>query len=403
MGTDPTLGATGPAGGGAGDGQPEPGAIDPWASHLVPRVVRVAPEGVGAYPGTPIRVRSRPDRRPSRVLPLLDRPVPTGDAGVPADDRVWRAIDDFNGAVRRLPADLLAARTDAARKMFGPIDPLLVGVFAAADLRAEVLQRRFEARLVGSFAALLGAIVWFGWTDLDDVGILGFLLFLSLAALLIWQGKSRQLENAFLDSRALAEGVRVLGFWRRAGLGQQVTDRYLSHHHEAVDWIRTALAQLEAAVPEPVPADATAVGEVTRNWVVAQRDYFARKLEPTGRRARLWSRFGAVGLVGTVVVAAGYGLFVLRGIDAGTSAVLQAVLAWVGGVAVVAEGFAEKQGFTKLAVQYQLAHRLFERAVTELERGADPAAVYLQLGEEALRENGEWLAYFRNHPLTIKV
>lgn len=378
-------------------------SIDRWGQHLIPMVVPAGQEAPGGYPDTPIRQRNRPDRRASRVLPLLDRPVSAADERLPAGDRVWTAIDDFNRDIRRLPADLLAERTEAARIMFGPIDALLIGVFAAADLRAELLQRRFEIRLVGSFAALLGAIGWFGWTDLDDIGILGFLLFLSLAALLIWRGNSRRLENAYLDARALAEGVRVLGFWRRAGLSQSVTDRYLSHHHEAVDWIRTALAQLERATDEPGAADPEAVAAVTRNWVVAQRDYFARKLAPTGRRALVWSKFGGAGLLGTVLVAAGYGALVLRGIDSGTSAILQAILAWVGGIAVVAEGFAEKQGFTKLAVQYQLAHRLFDRAVQALESGADSTAVFLQLGEEALRENGEWLSYFRNHPLTIKV
>jgi hypothetical protein len=97
--------------------------------------------------------------------------------------------------------------------------------------------------------------LFFALIDLDDAAVVGFVVFLAIAAWLVWGSATRRLEDRFLDSRALAEGLRVLGFWRGVGISRNVSDGYLAKHLAAVDWIRVALVLVETetgpALPQP--------------------------------------------------------------------------------------------------------------------------------------------------------
>jgi hypothetical protein len=379
--------------------QPE-SSVEAAPDHLIPRVVR-QPTDSRKYPHTPLLVQPRPDRRASRALPLLERPLPTTDPDSAEAARIWDTIDHFNRHARAISPAELAAALDQARSLFGPIDPRIIGVYAAADHRATQLQRQLQRLIQATYGWLAASLFFFGLADLQAIAITGFVICLTMVAVRIWLG--RRLENAYLDCRALAEGIRVLGFWRRAGMTSNVTDRYLTHHLAAVDWIRTAIAQLERAAEPPPPATPDDIHHVNDNWVRAQCAYFAGKLSPTNRRARFWAAAAPIAVVASVAIAVLYTVWLFSGMTDRTSNLFQAILAWIGGLAVVTEGYDEKRGFTKLLTQYQLAHGLFDRAAKEFDAGTEPTAIFLQLGEEALRENGEWLAYFRSHPLTLKL
>jgi hypothetical protein len=367
-------------------------------------------------PNTPLVGSPERGSRASRRLPLLERPLP--DRGGPPSEKIWLAIDRFNGAVSRLPGPVLEAAVTTASQLFGPINARIVGVFAAADLLANRHQRKARRFVTATYLCLGLTLLTFALVDLRDPAIAGFLVLLLVVAYLVWASGIRTRENYYLDCRALAEGLRVLGFWRAAGIGSNVSAKYLAHHLAAIDWIRVALIEVERAAGDPDPAPPGSVEAVRTKWVKDQLEYFRNKVTQVASAG--WSRTAAmammvatVGLTLVYVVAvvinvpAGDSPWPIRflgvNLTAGWSNGLQALIAGAGGLGVALEAYSEKQGIPQLRTQYQLARDLFQLADDQLEAGYPAEDVFRQLGEEALRENGEWLTYHRNHPVDLRL
>jgi len=370
------------------------------------------------FPNTPLLIGPDRSARESRRLPLLERPLPDLRTVGPSNESIWVAIDRFNGAVKRLPTVPLEQAVAGANATFGPIHPRIVGVFAAADLLATRHQRRTGRFVAATYSSLGLTLLAFALVDLGDPAIAAFLVLLLIVSYMVWGSGIRTRENYYLDCRALAEGLRVLAFWRAAGIGSNVSDKYLARHLTAMDWIRVAVMEVERSAGDPEPAPTPRPEAVRVNWVKDQIRYFSGKVVRL-ERAR-WPASVAKLMMGATValtvvyvglvlasVPGGDGSWPLRFLKAGLpdswSNGLQALIAAVGGLGVALEAYAEKQGVSQLRTQYELARDLFTLADERLEAGYRSDDVFRHLGEEALRENGEWLTYHRTHPVDLRL
>jgi hypothetical protein len=81
------------------------------------------------------------------------------------------------------------------------------------------------------------------------------------------------------------------------------------------------------------------------------------------------------------------------------------VIGLLPGVAAVLAGYSERLAFSAQARQYDRMGMLFERAYDLLPEIVDERAaplvreLYAQLGGEAMKENAEWVAIYRQRPI----
>jgi hypothetical protein len=236
--------------------------------------------------------------------------------------------------------------------------------------------------------------------------------------------KRADVQDKYLNYRALAEGLRVHCFWRLAGLPDSVADHYLRKQKTELDWIRNCMRVLD--IPrgggDPAPsaeaeACAPAYQFVLNGWVNSQCDFFqcaaVRDQKKTHRKERLVRWLFGIGLVFTALVFT----LPLAGIPLkdGTlfaqhewlrvALILIAVLASV--AAGLREAYADKMAYSDQAKQYERMRDVFRRASTLLtvslqqETYDEAKHIIRELGKEALAENGDWVLLHRARPVDV--
>lgn len=345
-----------------------------------------------------------------------------------------KRADSFNGDAVRLRSERenefqeSLSRIRPGREL-GELEPgfrQLLDQFAAADaLALSFRQKRYSSlkwlcllvvpasvalaayHATGGRASLAGPIVCLA------IFLLSVLTGMAVHA---W-AKLRQYETKHLDYRALAEGLRVLFFWRLAGVRDDIGAQYLRKHLSEIDWIRLALRTCDLAsnlVVESVKAEAT----VLKHWMINQREFF-RKAGPANRQRAEWHDRCATCLIvaGLTLATAMYLLQLVSylfhlPLPAWDSMLLH-VLNWLvvvflasaGGVAV----FSEKLAYAQLSKQYDPMFHLFAAAADRYEKSLHPLDVeqarwiMWRLGHEALRENADWVLLHRERPMEIRL
>jgi hypothetical protein len=95
----------------------------------------------------------------------------------------------------------------------------------------------------------------------------------------------------------------------------------------------------------------------------------------------------------------------LFGIEIGLQHILLIVVGVLPGIAAVLSGYSERLAFKPQARQYDRMRGLFERAYDllppEIDDDTAPLAhaLYRELGMEAMKENAEWVAIYRQRPI----
>lgn len=247
---------------------------------------------------TPRQGRPSPDNPFSgRWLPVDLTAAPASGAGVPATLSANLArIEAFN-----VQAMALAIRGDAGigageRQVYGGVlddAPSLAGLrrtFALADALATRYQRETYAVLWAIYVLAMTAVVFFQLyahaLPSDDPRIIlflaGYVGVLGVADIIYLVSRHRQSQTSFQDYRAVAEGLRVLFYWRLAGFQHSAADFYLRKQRDELAWIREAVrASGISAAPAPFPD----VGALASGWIGSQRAYYTRAT--TRERARL--------------------------------------------------------------------------------------------------------------------
>ncbi len=333
-------------------------------------------------------------------------------------DELWRHIDTFNSDVTS-GSSALAAQAELSREWILSEDewasqspPLkaMFDCFVLADAVSIVFRDTTLRTLKGLFLTMLTALLCYEvYTHLFvDVWplLLGYLIL--LGGVFLWQQWSlrKELQSRYLDSRALAEALRVQCFWRMAGLNDSVVDHYLRNLRSELDWIRQALLAVNlvhGGHQSPAPADSESLTVVQSRWVKAQLKFFengaARDEEKEGwwhRRSR-WLFAAAAGLASVQLV-----------VHLATHH-LNHVLAVLVFVAIACSAlcheFAELQAYSIQAKRYDWMRSFFRTGNQQLEglikssEYGEAQEVIRELGREALQENAEWLLQRRRRPI----
>ena len=324
-----------------------------------------------------------------------------------------------------------------AKKHAMDVAPLWCRLYGIADALA--LERQSQFKWDWKLLFVFGFIAFFCFAMFTHAGhvtkvFLGsylatfvVLVFLYLRAVL------GQHQERYLDYRALAEALRVAVYWKLLGIGSRNYDATMtgSDHESAVDinpvavlanaypikqpselaWVKICLRTLERLdKAEGAPAhriDPIGHTIARRFWVYGQFVYFKRQgfrhnhlaetIQARSDIVLLLSPFFFVPLLLLDVVHE------WRGFD--VKHVVIIIVGILPGLAAAWTGYSERLAFRAQARQYDRMRMLFERAHDLLPETVDDGttalahALYHELGIEAMRENAEWVAIYRQRPI----
>jgi len=362
---------------------------------------------------------------------VREEPFSSDRGRLGAGQSIGRDLDrlDASNALLARTAQAHAAAVAVAAKQLLPAHALEVlreraetaerlrSAYALSDVFAQINQRRIYRVLLGVVIALLIAVLAFEvFAHLDrSWRILSvYLLAIIGPALAYWLFIRRaEWQNRFQDFRALAEALRVQLFWGLGGVASFVSDHYLKKHRSGMTWIRQALRGLA------LQGSSLGLGEahhalVREHWIHDQLAFFGDphggstakqgKAERDGKTYRRLDRAATVAYVAGVVI--GLAVFCMlisgRSIDHLAFEIVVVAMGLAPAIAAALSIYAEKRAFHDHAHQYHRMGALFARAWTLLSgemSDANRRAIILDLGVEALSENGDWLIAHRDRPV----
>jgi hypothetical protein len=318
--------------------------------------------------------------------------------------------DKYRGEIDEKTA-LRRAQAGGASAAESPMERL----FQAADWLALHFQRRvlFAMRAIYTLAALMG-IAFMCYADLpaQDYMIFVFLALFAFGVSVRVLAQRRGWHRKYLDYRALAEGVRVQSYWRRAGLSvtadsEFAHDNFLQKQDVELGWIRNVMrsAGLDAEL-SPQPQERDALLRVIAEWVgesgiSGQLAYYERRIAQRTRLHRITETLGALSLWFGIAISVFLAVFFLH-LSQDVKTVLVAVMAAVSIVAAVREAYAYRKADKELIKQYRFMRRIFAAARSALDKTHDPGEqrdILRALGEAALAEHAEWTLMHRERPL----
>ncbi len=354
----------------------------------------------------------------SPLQPLQTRWVDDSGAhaGMPGAFRhMFGRIQQFNADATRYAADIEAANTESRGDQASATGACTTTgrLFAAADWLAIHFQQQVLRAMRGLYVlAVLMGFAFVSYSDLPSNlawtgdGIYGFLLLFAVGVWLAWLARRRDWHRKYLDYRALAEGLRVQGYWECAGieadeLGAFAHDNFMQKQDIELGWIRNVMraAGIRAAAADDLEA-------VIAEWIGVpdgngQLGYYTRKAEQRSRVHHFTERL--VRILLTVVIAISVFLALFHGwLDPDTTTSLVALMGVMAIIAAARESYAYRKADKELIRQYQYMRAIFANARRKLDAAPDPDArrnILRALGEAALAEHAQWALMHRERPL----
>ena len=343
-------------------------------------------------------------------LTTLDEPL--GPGAMPeAFDHMFRLQADFNDDLDKYADDIDDDGDAPADARRCPVQRL----FVAVDWMARNYQKRVVRVLRATYvmaAATGAAFILYAHVHSQDALIYMYLLLFAAGIGLAILAKRRQWHRKYLDYRALAEGLRVQSYWRRAGVvdiahPSHGNENFIQEQDLELGWIRNVMraANVEGLLA-PVETGAAQVDAVVAEWVgTPQSDGQLRYFSTTAdRRARHHRQAELLGL-GTLAV--GIGISIVLAVFAhrwghDIKTVLVVVMGLLSVAAGVHEAYAHKKADKELVKQYRFMERIYAGARRRLDAAGstdEKRHILRVLGEAALAEHVEWTLVHRERPL----
>ncbi|MDE1961897.1 MAG: hypothetical protein KGH80_09885 [Xanthomonadaceae bacterium] len=367
--------------------------------HLV--CSRDTPDGVPTLP-----------LRPGQMLWRTAGSVSAPDAPLPARFLEGFALaGKFNRDADKYRARIAAAAADPVER---GAPPALAALFRAADWLALHFQQRvlLSMRVAYTVAGLMG-IAFAVYDNLADSNafIYVFLLLFASGAAISTLARRREWHRKYLDYRALAEGLRVQGYWRRAHISltgdpEFAQDSLQQKQDIALDWVRDAMRSADLVrTPDAVRASAAQLREVIAEWIGddngGQLGYYTRKAVQREHDYRMTELIGRISLYAGVAISIVLAAFAFRlSADAKNDLIVLMAVFSVSGA--VREAYAFRKADKELIKQFRFMHRLFadaHRAVQGARDDDERREILRALGEAALAEHAEWAMLHRQRPL----
>jgi hypothetical protein len=238
-----------------------------------------------------------------------------------------------------------------------------------------------------------------------------FLVFFMIGLLVSITANRLDWHRKYIDYRALAEGLRVQAFWRRAGLlvegdPEFAHDNFLQKQDVELGWIRNVMRQLGLTPLPPVDDPSHAVEQVIEDWVgrpgeSGQLAYYGRKAALRARHHHRTQMLGEAclwtGIAISLLLAVGHGL-----LSPSVRNVMVTLMGSLSLFAAVREAYAYRKADKELVKQYRFMQRIYTNARIALDAARttrERREILRALGEAALAEHAEWALMHRDRPI----
>ncbi len=315
------------------------------------------------------------------------------------------------------------------------VAPRWCALYAIADVLAQKRQRQFvwDWKLlfaVGLFAFTCFAIFSHAGYVRNPI-LAAYSISFGVIAALFARARIGQHQERFLDYRALAEMLRVAVYWKLVGIGardvdakappageqaafdanpvEAMADAYPIVQSSELAWVKISLRTVErldkaAVVPRRV-LDPVGHDIARRYWVASQLAYFRRqgfRYNVLGETIETYA-FLIVSISPLLLVplliwdVVPHAFHLHEGVHI--------VIGLLPGFAAALAGYAERLAFSAQARQYDRMRMLYARAYELLPEVVDERTaplvreLYAELGREAMKENAEWVAIYRQRPI----
>lgn len=294
-------------------------------------------------------------------------------------------------------------------------------VYAASDIMALWFQKRRKHTMISLFVLGVCSLLFFelyahAFSNLPWV-LAFYPATLGIACLLLARAKRNHYQDRHLDYRTLAEGLRVQLYWQIAKLDESVSDYYLPRHQGELVWLRYALRNCDLSTTcaekytnKPTLDD---LGFVKNNWVKDQAQFFSKAYSRDNARHDRQKKWTMAMFSGGLLLAI---IFILMNslgphnhFIESIHAPLIIIIVLSAAIAAAIEGYAEKMAVSEQAKQYHRMSTLFNDALEKLnylleQNNLIGAQILIrELGQEALRENGDWLLMHRERPMKVPI
>ncbi|MBW8368486.1 MAG: hypothetical protein K0M70_11605 [Arenimonas sp.] len=330
-------------------------------------------------------------------------------AAPPAFDQIFRRHAEFLADRERHEDDIRQAVDQQGSAC--PIQRQ----FVAADWLATTYRRRVSRVLLATYlvTALMG-FSFIAYADLiaQDLMLYVFLALFAVGVAINALAQKREWHRKYIDYRALAEGLRVQSYWRRAGIVDSsrpsfAHDNFLQKQDVELGWIRNVMrgASVDGMLVPLAPGQ-DGVAPVIEEWIgtqgsAGQLDYY---LQTAARRAVQHRR---TELLASTCLWSGISLSLLlalfaRLLDDQLQNLMVAAMGALSLTAAVHEAYAYKKADKELIKQYRFMARIFsaaQRRLSQCRNQDEQRQILRTLGEAALAEHAEWTLMHRERPL----
>lgn len=303
--------------------------------------------------------------------------------------------------------------------------------YANADISAQHFQAKVKWSLVGLLSMPVMAFFFFG--AFDELWSMAYMLalfpvFFGVAYLIYKMTAKKEYDRKFSDYRVLAEGLRVQFFWKLAGMRENVTDHYHRKYKAEMNWIFYAIRNVSIkANMEVLKHPASGIKEkletVKAHWIENQNKYFKDKAGIRKKWAEDAEKFTTRFFIIAMILV--LGIFSVKGfllIQQGSFAnimnmedikdwqiysILLVLIDTFIAIGAARAVYVEKKGFNEEAKQFQRMKDLFQKGnnvMIECLKKDDlkrAERLVIELGKEALTENGDWLILRRSKPMEV--
>lgn len=360
-----------------------------------------------------------PPLQPGQARWISQQHTTVAEAGMPEEfRRLFTNMQRFNDDAARY-ADDIHTRPAAQGVASAHLDcTALDSLFAAADWLAVHFQMRVRRAMRGLYVlATLMGIAFVCYSDLPAglpyVGdaIYVFVTLFASGVYLAWLARRREWHRKYIDYRALAEGLRVQCYWRRAGVdagdpGAFAHDNFMQKQDVELGWIRNVMraAGIRAAAAGTSGDDDLPM--VIVEWIGephsdGQLGYYARKAEQRSRDHH-HTQWLTRTLLALVIAASLLLALFHHWLAPDNVTYLVALMGVLAVITAARESYAYRKADKELIKQYRYMRGIFASARRKLDTTRDPGAqrdVLRALGEAALAEHAEWALMHRERPL----
>jgi hypothetical protein len=272
----------------------------------------------------------------------------------------------------------------------------------------DVLSLRFHKKymhtviwlfVTGLFIVMSLAIYTNLWTKMVVLSIVILLFF--LAGIIYFYSRITKDHSKYLYNRTLAEALRIQFYWNIAGINHNVSDYILRIHRKEFTWIEHILSSMYGVTYNNKPITASAINDLTRNWVKNQADFFESSIKRMTQKLAQYHLISNISFI--IAFALLLSIFFLDkfyGIDNYMN-YLQVVIGTLLSIFALIRAFIQIKGYDQLLNQYDLMNVLYQKAEAKINQissalqETDEQHAYLKelffiIGKEALIENGNW-------------